>query len=261
MRIVSWNVNSIRSRLPLVEALVEDLEPDVLALQETRCSDAQFPHRTFEELGYEWAHSGGAHGHAGVALLSRRGLDRVQWGFHGEHGPPFDEPRLVFGDVDGIRIGSAYAPNGRKYRSAEWRLKLAWFALLTIEVEQTLTVDPDLLILGDLNVCPAAIDLWKPIQGSRNLTSVDERQAFVRLCEPGLADVARTLHPAEPGFTWFSHNAEQLERGLGYRLDFALASESVAAQTRTCRPDMRYRKSDRPSDHAPLVLELGVSPP
>ncbi len=259
VRLVSWNVNSIRSRLPLVESLIDQLDPDVVALQETRCSDAQFPSAAFEALGFEWAHLGGSHGHAGVALLSRSGLDRVQWGFHGEHGPPFDEPRLLLGDVEGIRVGSVYAPNGRRYRSAEWRHKLAWFELLRIEAEETLVGEPDLLLLGDLNVCPAAIDLWKPINGSRNLTSVDERAAFDRLCEVGLHDLGRSCHPDEPGYTWFSHSAEQLERGLGYRLDFALASDGVRAAASSCRPDTAWRMAERPSDHAPLVIELDWS--
>lgn len=257
MKIVSWNVNSIRARADLLRSLLDDEQPDVVALQETRCTDAAFPWALFADAGYEVAHLGQG-GHAGVALASRVGLERVSYGFGGEHGPPFDQPRLLSADCDGIRVTSLYAPNGQRMRSAAWFAKLAWFQLLRVELELELEATDQLLVVGDFNVCPAPIDVYDPVRKrNRNLVSDEERAAVAALLELGLHDLGRTLHPDDPGFTWFSFAEGQLEANRGYRLDLALASEPLRARSASCTPLLGWRAPDlRPSDHAPLQVCL-----
>lgn len=256
MRLASWNVNSLRSRLPLVELFLAQIEPDVVALQETKCNDTQFPWDVFTGAGYEVAHLGtGAH--AGVALASRVGLERVKYGFSGEHGPPFDEPRLLRADCEGVRVGSIYVPNGRTAGSSWWKLKLAWLDLLRVELELELEAEPALLVLGDMNVCPTPFDLYQPGKRNRNLVSDEERARIAALLDLGFADLARILHPDEPGYTWFSFSPGQLEAGHGYRLDLALGSKRIEGRATSCRPALEWRDPAlRPSDHAPLVVDL-----
>lgn len=257
MRITTWNVNSIRSRLDLVLDFIQHEAPDVLALQETRCSDAQFPFSAFAEVGFDGAHHG-AGGHGGVALLSRIGLERVNWGFGGEHGPPFDEPRLISADIGNLRVSNLYAPNGRQVGAAAWEFKLAWFELLRTELELDLRDHAEVVVLGDFNVCPADIDVYDPVKKrNRNLVSEPERDRVRALIDLGLTDAARHLHPDESGFTWFSHGAGQFENGRGYRLDLALISDALLDRATSCRPQLDWRAPDlRPSDHAPVSLEI-----
>ncbi len=257
MRLVTWNVNSIRRRLDLVERFIEDERPTVLALQETRCSDAQFPHATFARHGYESVHHG-AGGHGGVALLSNVGLERVTYGFTGEHGPPFDEPRLISADVNGHRITTIYAPNGRKVRTAAWEFKLAWFELFRTELSLELDETTELLVIGDFNVCPTDADVYDPVKKrNRNLVSEPERAALERVIELGLTDVGRHHHLDDERFTWFSHGKGQYEMNRGYRLDLVLASSPVFERIRSCRPLTAWRNPELgPSDHVPVLTEI-----
>ncbi len=257
MRAVSWNVNSIRSRTPLVAEFLQVESPDVVAFQETRCTDATFPWALFADHGYEVSHLGTG-GHGGVAIASKVGLERVQYGFGGEHGPPFDQPRLLAADCGGLRILCLYAPNGQKIRTAAWQMKLAWFELLRIELELELETESRLLVLGDFNVCPAPVDVYDPVKKrNRNLVSSEERASIQRLFDLGLHDLARELHPGDAGFTWFSFTPGQFEADRGYRLDLALATPEVRKRTTECRPLRQWRSPDQhPSDHTPLAVEL-----
>lgn len=257
MLLTTWNVNSIRTRLDLVLEFIDAEQPDVVALQETRCSDSQFPFAAFTDVGFEVVHNG-VGGHGGVALASRAGLERVSWGFSGEHGAPFDEPRLLAADVGDLRVFTVYAPNGRRVGSAAWQFKLAWFELLRVELEQELAEQPQLVVCGDFNVCPADIDVYDPVRKrGRNLVSAAERAALSSLQDLGLDDAARALHPDEPGFTWFSHSPEQLERNRGYRLDLVLAPPAIVDRLTGCRPAIAWRQPERhPSDHAPVLAHF-----
>lgn len=258
MEIVSWNVNSLRSRAQLVEAFLAEVRPGVLALQETKTSDAQVPWNLFADAGYEVAHLG-AGSSAGVAVASRVGLERVQYGFGGEHGSPFDEPRLIAADCGGLRIVNVYVPNGRTMGSAHWQFKLAWLELLRVELELELAETDELVVVGDFNVCPTPNDLYKPSKRNRNLVSDDERAALARVFDLGLVDLARALHPDDPGYTWFSFTPGFLEANKGYRLDLALGSEPVRKRTVSCEPLLAWRRPRgqlTPSDHVPLHLSL-----
>jgi len=258
VEIVSWNVNSLRSRASLVEAFLAEVRPDVLALQETKTPDSQVPWKLFADAGYEVAHLG-AGSSAGVALASRVGLERVQYGFGGEHGRPFDEPRLVAADCDGLRVVNVYVPNGRTMDSAHWRFKLAWLELLRVELELELAETDELVVVGDFNVCPTPDDLYKPSKRNRNLVSDEERAALAKVFDLGLTDLARATHPDNPGYTWFSFTPGFLEANKGYRLDLALGSDPVRQRTESCEPLLAWRRPREnltPSDHAPLHLTL-----
>lgn len=265
MRIGSWNVNSVRSRLALIERFLVAEQPEVLALQETRCTDRQFPYQAFADLGYEAVHHGTG-GHGGVALLSNRGLNRASFGFGGEHGPPFDEPRMIAADVDGQRVVSLYAPNGRRIRTPAWQFKLAWFELLRIDLSLELEESDQLIVAGDFNVCPTAADVYDPVKKrNSNLVSDEERERLRAVIDTGLVDLAAKLHPDETDFTWFSHMAGQVERNRGYRIDLVLASTTVAQHARSCRPLLEWRDPERtpdglaPSDHAPVMAVFDAS--
>jgi len=256
MRLATWNVNSIRRRLALVLDFIEVEQPDVLCMQETKCTNAQFPASPFTDLGYEVAVHGQG-GHGGVAMASRIGLERITKGFGGTHGPPFDEPRLLAADVGDTRLMTLYAPNGQRIRTPAWEAKLAWFELLRIELDLELTESPRLVVAGDFNVCPAEIDVYNPAKRHRNLVSDPERAAIARILDDGFVDVARDLHSDEPGYSWYAFSAGQFAAGRGYRLDLVLASPEVAGEFTSCRPLRKWREPElSPSDHTPVIAEL-----
>ena len=257
MRIASWNVNSVRSRAELLAQFLDQDIPDVVALQETKCSDRQFPASLFEHRGYQWVHHGRGSLN-GVALASRRGLTEVRLGFSGKAHPPFDECRLIAGTIDGVRILTLYAPNGSRRKSHDWQVKLAWFELLGNELSFELAEHDDVLVVGDFNVCPTPNDLYDPRKRNRNLVSDEERAALARVIELGFVDVAAAMHGADAGYTWYAFRSGQFENDRGYRLDLALATTELARRVEVCEPLRRWRDPEiHPSDHVPLVVEWG----
>lgn len=184
----------------------------------------------------------------------------MQYGFGGEHGPPFNEPRLIAADVDGLRVVNVYIPNGRTMASAHWRFKLAWLELLRVELSLELEETDQLVVVGDFNVCPTAADLYKPTKRNRNLVSDEERAAIAAVLDLGFTDLARELHPDDPGYTWFSFSPGFLEANKGYRLDLALGSEAVRGRAESCAPLIQWRyprpNGPNPSDHVPLLTTL-----
>ena len=237
----------------------------MVALQETKCSQEAFPESALTSLGYEIAHMGSGP-RAGVCLLSRIGLDDAQFGFGGSPASPFDEPRLVAATVGGVRVVTVYAPNGKRVGTPQWRVKLAWFELLKIELELELAscaaAGIELVVVGDLNVCPTLDDVYDPAKkGSRNLVSPRERAALRAIIDLGFTDLARLLHGAQASYTWFSYMDGQFQNDRGYRLDLALATRGISTATRRCEALRSWRDPDlheRPSDHAPLLVVCGV---
>lgn len=254
MRIVTWNVNSIRRRLRLVEQFLEAEAPDVLCLQETKCNDAQFPVKEFAAAGYHVA-THGLGGYGGVAIASRLGLDNVTYGFGGQHGAPFNEPRLLAADIGDHRVATLYAPNGKTIRSPSWDIKLAWFELLRIELELELADSPRLIVAGDFNVCPTEADVYDPVKKrNRNLVSDAERAAVARILDLGFTDLGRVLHPEDPGYSWYAFSAGQFAAHRGYRLDLVLASAEAEATAQSCRSLRAWREPElAPSDHTPVL--------
>jgi len=260
MRIATWNVNSVKQRVPRLLPWLDERQPDVVCLQETKCPDDAFTDLLGGELadrGYEVA----LHGEAtwnGVAILSRAGLDEVQQGLPGAPGFPDPEARAVSATCGGIRVVSVYVPNGRVPESDHYRYKLAWMASL----KEFVAAGPDdQVVCGDMNIAPADEDVFNPeaYEGHTHVTPA-ERAALVELEDLGLHDVVRERWPDERVFTYWDYRAGMFHQDLGMRIDLVLASGSVADRAQAAWVDRQARKGSGPSDHAPVVVDLDAAP-
>jgi exodeoxyribonuclease-3 len=254
VKLVTWNVNSLRARLPRVLELLDLHRPDIACLQETKVEPDAFPHDELRAAGYRAAdHSAGRW--AGVALLAREGLpiEDVLCGLPGE--PPIVEARWVEATVAGMRVASVYVPNGREVGSDSFVAKLGFLDALAAHAA-TLAERPA-VIGGDFNVCPTDLDVYDPeaFVGSTHVTP-EERGRLETVLAHGFVDSFRALHPDEPGFTWWDYRAGHFHKGLGLRIDLTLVSEELAPRLRECGIDRNFRKGQKPSDHAPLLLDL-----
>lgn len=255
MRLATWNVNSLRARLPRVQEWIADVRPDVLCMQETKLAEDAFPHLAFEELGYESVHHGQGQWN-GVAIVSRRGLDDPVRGF--ADGDPADpEARLVSATCGGIRVSSVYVPNGRALDHDHYRYKLAWMKRLLVHLQRNERPTADVVVTGDFNIAPDDRDVYDPAKlvGSTHV-SQPERDALNELEKWGLVDVFRRQHSADKLFSWWDYRAGDFHQGRGMRIDLLLASASVAARTRWTIVDRNARKGQQPSDHAPVVMDI-----
>jgi exodeoxyribonuclease-3 len=254
MRIVTWNVNSLRARLPRVLQLLAQHEPDVVCLQETKCTAGGFPEDELGQAGYAAVHHSGGRW-AGVALLARSPLVPADplCGLPGEPTPA--EARWCEASIADVRFASVYVPNGRTLDSPEFPRKLAFLDAIAARAE-TLR-GPGLLIAGDFNVAPADRDVYDPAAfvGSTHVTP-EERGRLQAILDQGLLDAYRHRHPSEVQFTWWDYRAGNFHRGLGLRIDLALLSADLGDGELSCGIDRDYRKGTKPSDHAPLLLEL-----
>ena len=256
VRLVTWNVNSLRARLPRVLELLAQHRPDVACLQETKVEPEAFPHAELAEAGYAAVdHSGGRW--AGVALLARRPLE-VEDGSAGLPGEPADSgARWLEGTVAGIRVATVYVPNGREVDSPPFEAKLAFLDAMGERAAQ-LAGTPQVLA-GDMNVCRSDLDVYDPTAfvGSTHVTPA-ERERLERVLEHGLVDAFRHLHPDEEGYTWWDYRAGHFHRRMGLRIDLALVSRDLAERIEACGIDRGFRKGPKPSDHAPLLLDLAT---
>jgi exodeoxyribonuclease-3 len=248
VKLVTWNVNSLGARMPRVLELLELHAPDVALLQETKVNPGAFPAAELEALGYHAAdHSAGRW--AGVAILSREPLTDICAGLAGE--PAVDEARWLEATTAGLRVASTYVPNGREIGHPEYEKKLAF---LDAARERVGTLD---VLAGDFNVCPADIDVYDPAAfvGSTHVQP-EERARFAALLDAGTVDAYRHLHPGEVGFTWWDYRQGHFHRKMGLRIDAFLVRAELAGRLRACGIDRNFRKGPKPSDHAPLLLEL-----
>ena len=256
MRIATWNINSIRTRVDQTVAWAVEHDADVILLQETKCGDEQFPFADFTAAGYEVARHGVDHWN-GVAIASRVGLADVVRGFTGPQSPPFDEPRLIAATCADVRVWSAYVPNGRELGDPHYLYKLVWLERLRAELDRADAAGRRSIVAGDFNVAPADVDIYDPKRWRRRThASPAERAGIHHLLELGLVDIARALHPDTPEFTWWNYRPGQFEKDAGLRIDLALCSPAIAAGTTAAWVDRAARTHERPSDHAPLVLDL-----
>jgi exodeoxyribonuclease-3 len=256
MRLVTWNVNSLRQRLPRVLELIDEHAPDVICLQETKSDAAAFPHDALAQAGYRAAdHSGGRW--AGVAILAREPLavDDPARGLPGE--PVQDECRWVEATVGGVRVVSTYVPNGRVVDSEWYAQKLDFFTAATERVRELRAAGAPLALAGDMNVAPADVDVYHPAAfATETHVTPSERAALQLLADAGgLRDAFRVLHPDEQQFTWWDYRAGHFHKNLGLRIDLALVSEQLASRLTRAGMERSYRKGTRPSDHAPLMIE------
>jgi exodeoxyribonuclease-3 len=254
LRLATWNVNSLAARLPRVLGWIEQHQPDVLCMQETKQSDLAFPVEAFAELGYESVHHGDGRWN-GVAIVSRAGLHEVAKGFSSaedEYGC-----RLVAATCGGIRIHSVYVPNGRALDHEQYRFKLAWLARLASYLEETCSPDEDVVVCGDFNVAPDDRDVWDPAAfvGATHV-SEPEREALRALLAWGLEDLFRRHHDEGGVFSWWDYRAGDFHQGRGMRIDLVLGTRSVAVRSQAVEIDRDARKGKKPSDHAPVVADL-----
>ncbi len=259
MRIATWNVNSARARLERIVAWVERSDVDVVALQETKCKDEQFPTERFEALGYQVAH----HGHSqwnGVAILSRVGLEDVELGFPGQPGwgePLAAEARAIGATCGGVRVWSLYVPNGRQLGDPHLAYKLDWLDHLRAAGSQWLAADPSaqVALVGDWNVAPRDEDVWDmAVFANSTHVSPPERAAFQAIVDAGYADVVRPH--TEGQFTYWDYTQLRFPKKQGMRIDFVLASPALAARVTGAAIDREERKGKGASDHAPVIVDL-----
>jgi exodeoxyribonuclease-3 len=258
VRIATWNVNSLKQRLERVEEWLAYAQPDVVCLQETKLADTAFPAMAFSALGYDSAHHGQGQWN-GVAILSRVGLEDVVAGFADGQAPDA-EARLISATCAGIRVASAYVPNGRSLEDEHYRYKLSWLDRLHAHLATTATEGQSVAVCGDFNIAPQDRDVYSPAAfiGSTH-TSPEERAALERLLEWGLVDTFRLRYPdTEQLFTWWDYRAGNFHKHLGMRIDLVLASKDLAARTSWAWIDRNARKGKGPSDHAPLIVEFDL---
>ncbi|SHM49604.1 exodeoxyribonuclease III [Cryptosporangium aurantiacum] len=256
MRLATWNVNSVIARLPRLLDWLATTKPDVVCLQEIKCSTDAFPADAVAELGYETA----AHGDGrwnGVALLSRVGLDGVTRGLVDQPGFPDDpEPRAIGATCDGVRIWSVYVPNGREPGHAHYTYKLAWLEALRNTVAAELGSGP-FVVAGDFNVAPTDDDVFDPAAfvGLTHVTP-PERAALASLREAGLVDVVPRPLKYDHPFTYWDYRAGAFPKNLGMRIDLFYADAALAATVSDAYVDRNARKGKAPSDHAPVVVDV-----
>ncbi len=261
MRIATWNVNSIRSRVDRVEAWLARSEVDVLAIQETKAREDQFPYLPFEALGYEVAHIG-LNQWNGVAIASRVGLAEITVGFPGMPSwgePPAPEARAIGATCAGVRIWSVYVPNGRALDDPHMAYKLEWLDRLAAAGRAWLAEDPQaqIVIMGDWNVAPADEDVWSmEFYADKSHVSPGERAGFRGVVDAGYADLVRPHAPGPGVYTYWDYQQLRFPKKQGMRIDFALGSPALAARVAGAAIDREERKGKGASDHAPVVIEL-----
>jgi exodeoxyribonuclease-3 len=263
VRVATWNVNSVRQRLPRLLPWLDQRKPDVVCLQETKLADDAFSTLIGTELarrGYEVARHGEARWN-GVAILSRAGMDDVVVGVPGAPGFPLPEARAVSALCGGIRVYSVYVPNGREPDSEHYRYKLAWLDALRGTVRAQLSAGEGLLVCGDMNIAPTDLDVFDPdaFVGQTHVTP-PERAALDSLQAVGLRDVVRDHWPDKRIFTYWDYRAGMFHQDRGMRIDLILASGPVADRVRAAWVDREARKGTGPSDHAPVIVDLDDAP-
>ncbi|NDL58282.1 exodeoxyribonuclease III [Phytoactinopolyspora mesophila] len=260
MRVATWNVNSAKQRVPRLLPWLEQRQPDVVCLQETKLTDEAFTAVLGEPLaalGYEIAHHGEPRWN-GVAILSRVGLDDVVSGIEGAPGFPDPEARAVAATCGGVRVHSVYVPNGREPDSEHYHYKLAWLAALRDVVASG---PPDAMVCGDVNIAPTDADVFDPdAYISQTHVTPPERAALGDLQAIGLHDVVRDRWPNDRVFTYWDYRAGMFHKDLGMRIDLALATGSVAERVKAAWVDRQARKGTGPSDHAPVIVDLDEAP-
>ncbi len=256
MKIATWNVNSIRQRAPHVCAWLERVRPEILFLQETKCEEAAFPAMEFAALGYRAAVVG-QKAYNGVAALARIPFEVTHRALPGLGGDP-PQARYIEGIADGITIGGLYLPNGNSGGAEGYAAKLAWAAALRAHAATLLATDTPLALLGDYNICPTDADFARgALAPDDALVRPDSRAAYRALLWLGLTDAVRALHPEGPVWTFWDYQSAAWERDCGLRIDHALLSPTLAERLVAAGPDREERGRAQPSDHVPVLVELG----
>jgi exodeoxyribonuclease III len=254
MKIATWNVNSIIARLPLVTRWLEKEKPDVLCIQETKCSDDKFPLLELKSAGYDCVLHG-QQSYNGVAIVSRGGCASISRGFPEDNAE--SHARLVTAEIGGIRIIDVYVPNGQVVGSDKYQFKLKWMNRLRELLDQNYDPHSPVLLCGDFNVAPEERDVHNPqLWQNRILFSEPEKAALQHIKDWGFTDTFR-MHTEEGGhYSWWDYRAGGFRRNLGLRIDHIWVSAPLAQRNTKCWIDKETRSWERPSDHAPVVAEF-----
>jgi exodeoxyribonuclease-3 len=255
MKVATWNVNSLRVRLPHLLDWLARHSPDAICLQETKCEDATFPADELRAAGYCSVHHG-QRTYNGVAILSKAEGAGVCRGI-----PEFtdEQSRVIAADVGGVRLVSVYVPNGQSVGSDKYAYKLRWFEALANWLEKERAAHPRLAVMGDFNVAPEDRDVHDPAAWEGQvLFSEPERAALGRLFGLGFADAFRLFDQPERSFSWWDYRMNAFRRKMGLRIDHILLAPELAGVARACAIDIEPRKLERPSDHAPVICELAL---
>lgn len=256
MKIASWNVNSLKVRLSQMLDWLEANPVDVLCLQETKTEDKGFPFAELSARGYQAVHNG-QKTYNGVAILSRSGLDEVSRDIPGFAD---EQKRVIAATVGGVRVVCAYMPNGQAVGSEKYHYKLRWLAALRVALRDELQRWPRLALLGDFNIAPEDRDVHDPVAWKDQiLCSEPEREAFRSFVDLGLTDAFRQFEQAPKSYSWWDYRQMGFRLNRGLRIDHILLSAPLAASCSGCSIDKAPRKLERPSDHAPVVAEIGTA--
>ena len=253
MRVATWNVNSLKVRLPQVIAWLGKHAPDALCLQETKLEDAKFPEQELRAVGYQAVYSG-QKTYNGVAILTKLPAADAQNSI-----PDFDDPqkRVLAVTLDGLRVVCLYVPNGQSVESDKYRYKLDWLAKVTAWLKSERAANDRLVVVGDFNIAPEARDVYDPqAWEGQVLVSAPERQAFQDLLAGGLIDSFRLFEQPPQAYTWWDYRMNAFRRKMGLRIDHILLSQSLAGVCRASSIDIEPRRDERPSDHAPVFADL-----
>ena len=254
MKVVTWNVNSIRARLERLEAFLERHDPDVVCLQETKVQDEAFPEQAVKDAGYHVVFHG-QKTYNGVAILTKSEPEEVVAAF--EDGEDDSEARLLAATVDGVRIVNVYVPNGKEVGHEKYDFKLRWLERLSEFIANDAAPDEELLICGDFNVAPGDLDVHDPKKWDEKiLCSTPERDALEALTQWGLTDAFRHLYPDEIQFSWWDYRSLGFQKNAGLRIDLFLLSEPLLARCTDVIIDREERKGKGASDHAPVIAEF-----
>jgi exodeoxyribonuclease-3 len=257
MKIATWNVNSLKVRLPHVLDWLAATQADVLCLQETKMEEKAFPHAELEAAGYRAVHNG-QKTYNGVAILARNGLDQVACDIPGFAD---EQKRVLAATVDGVRVVCAYMPNGQAVGAEKYEYKLRWLTALADHLREELQRFPKLVLLGDFNIAPDDRDVHDPVAWKDQiLCSEPERAAFRRFVDLGLADAFRLFEQPPKLYSWWDYRQMGFRINRGLRIDHILLSAPLAATCTACSIDKAPRKLERPSDHAPVIATLDSAP-
>jgi exodeoxyribonuclease-3 len=257
MKIATFNANSIRSRLPILLQWLADHQPDVLGVQETKVQDVDFPKEDIESAGYHVVFKG-EKSYNGVALISKSEPQDVRFGFN--DGGPADETRLIRAVIDGVPVVNTYVPQGRAIDHVMYRYKLNWYARLRRLFEEEYSADQPLAWLGDINIAVEPLDVSNP-QGKKNdpCFHIDAHDAFLKTCEFGFKDVFRKHHPGEELYSFFDYRVKDaVQRNIGWRIDYVLATAPLAKKSVDCFIDVEPRLQEKPSDHTFMLAEFDI---
>ena len=266
MQIATWNVNSIRTRLDQVQAWLQDAQPDLLCLQETKVDDPLFPHEVFEAQGYQ-VHFHGQKAYNGVAIVSRQPLEDVRRGFTGEL--PEDAEALQLGEqkrvisalVNNIRIVNVYVPNGSALRSEKYPYKLEWLSCLNRYLSAQAKRDEPLCLVGDFNIALEARDIHHPERLTGGIMASElEREALLNVLGDRLHDVFRVFEPDANHWSWWDYRSGAWDRDQGWRIDHIYLCDELLSQARSCVIHKHLRGHEKPSDHAPVSVDLNWPP-